>query len=733
MAVAATKMRAMQPLPLAPSGSARVADGVAFLEDPEGNGSVFLWGMAAWSWRAGDRVARRLAAVQLVESKAARQRDVAGAFGVHENSLVRWRSSYGSGGVESLVAERPGPKGPSKVTAAKREEIRTLRSSGLSLAEVAARTGVSTKTVHRATVATVSDSSSSDGDELSSDRDDAAEEPAGGALVPLARPADRSAERAAARFGLIDDALPVICEGASLPMAGALVILPALAATGLLEIAARVYGVRHAAFYSLRSLLCSVVFACLLGEPRAEGLTRISPPDLGRLVGLDRGPEVTTLRRRIEELASMGRSDALIDALARHHLCAHEEASGIFYVDGHVRAYHGGREVPKAHVARIRLSMPAELDTWVCDRDGDGVLCWGATPGASLVGELRAVAQKIRVLVGDDKRPTICFDRGGWSPKLFRELTLAGFDILTYRKKPALREPTSAFGPYVHTDATGREHHYLLADRKVAIAYDGAKRRFCCRQITRLDPVTGHQTQVLTTRDDEDPAVIAHLMFSRWRQENFFRYMRAHYGLDALDTYATSDDDMNRMVPNPARKDADRALAEARRSLAKAEALEGHASIEGRRPDPQILDAFAGARQQVAELEAAAKAIPARVRLGEARPGSVRLAPERKRIHDAIRMATYNAESALARLLGPHYARADDEARSLLREAFASSADLQVTGNELHVRIDPLSAPRRTRAIAGLCDELTATKTVFPGTDLTLVFSVKNDPVATQG
>ena len=94
MAVAATKMRAMQPLPLAPSGSSRVADGVACLEDAEGNGSVFLWGTAAWSWRACDQVARRLAA---------------DAFGVHENSLVRWRSSYRAGGLASLVA---GPGAP---------------------------------------------------------------------------------------------------------------------------------------------------------------------------------------------------------------------------------------------------------------------------------------------------------------------------------------------------------------------------------------------------------------------------------------------------------------------------------------------------------------------------------------------------------------------------------------------------------------------------------------------
>jgi len=715
VAVSASKMVAMPPLPLVPPGSLHVAEGVAFLEGEGGTGSVFLWGMAAWQWESGDSAARRLAAVQLVNSKAARQRDVAEAFGVHENSLVRWRSAYRSGGVEALLADRPGPKGPSKLTDAKREEIRRLRVTGLSLAVVAGRTGVSTDTVRRATASTgeQAPAPSATGRATSVD------------LVPLARPVDRSDERAAARFGLINDALPVICEGASLPVAGALLILPALAATGLLEIAARVYGARRAAFYSLRSLVCSIVFACCLGEPRAEGLTRVNPTDLGRLVGLDRGPEVSTVRRRMEELADMGRADQLIDGLARHHIEAHGEASGIFYVDGHVRAYHGGREVPKAHVARIRLAMPAELDTWVCDANGDGVLVWSASPGASLVGELRSVAGKVRALVGKDARPTICFDRGGWSPRLFKELALAGFDILTYRKKPAGGEPVSAFSRFTHLDARGRAHHYLLADRRVAIAYEGAKHRFSCRQITRLDEATGHQTQILTTRSDGDPAAVAHLMFSRWSQENFFRYMRAHYGLDALDTYATNDDDPTRPVVNPTRRAADRALAEARRSLAVAEAAEGRASLSGHGGDREVSNAFAEAEAEIERLAKAARAIPARSPLGEVRPGSVRLAPERKRIHDAIRMATYNAESALARLLGPHYAPADDEARTLLREAFRSPADIEVLGDELHVRLDPLSAPRRTRAIAGLCEDLTAAEATYPGTKLTLVYSVK--------
>lgn len=354
----------------------------------------------------------------------------------------------------------------------------------------------------------------------------------------------------------------------------------------------------------MRSLVLAMVCACLIGEPRAEGLTPVDPVDAGRLLGLDRAPEVKTMRRRMQGLAALGRATQLIEALARRHLTAHAETSGIFYVDGHVRAYHGEREVPKAHV---RLAMGAKVDTWVCDHNGDGVLVWDTPPGASLAGELRTVVAKIRALVGPDARPTICFDRGGWSPKLFAELTGAGFDILTDRKGPAPVEPRSTFQSHRFTDNSARAHDYLLADRKVRISYDGRRRRFACRQVTRLDPRTGHQTQVLTTRDDPDPAALAHAVFNRWSQENFFRYMRAHYSLDALDSYATIDDDPTRPVPNPARRDADRALQDARRQLAAAEEAEGQASLHGRRPNPDILAAFTAARAEVERLAQTAK------------------------------------------------------------------------------------------------------------------------------
>ena len=136
-------------------------------------------------------------------------------------------------------------------------------------------------------------------------------------------------------------------------------------------------------------------------------------------------------------------------------------------------------------------------------------------------------------------------------------------------------------------------HRLLIPQRKLLEVtgggvYHDPDRYFACRQITRLDEQSGHQTRVITTRDDPDAALVAHEMWlSRWREEPFFRYMRAHYGHDALDAYETTPDDAGRLVANPARRDADRKVREAAGAIAAAEEHEGRGALEARAPTPR--------------------------------------------------------------------------------------------------------------------------------------------------
>ena len=131
------------------------------------------------------------------------------------------------------------------------------------------------------------------------------------------------------------------------------------------------------------------------------------------------------------------------------------------------------------------------------------------------------------------------------------------------------------------------------------------------------------------------------------------------------------------------------------------------------------------ARRKLEDAQAAARATPAKIPLSEHNPDMVRLDTETKLITHAIRMAAYNAETILARALDSGYARAGDEAYALIREALTTSGDIIPGPADLTIRLDPLSAPRRTRALAALCNRLNTTSTRYPGTKLTLRYEVK--------
>jgi hypothetical protein len=679
-----------------------------------------------------------------------------GILGTHKQAVA-------AGGLAAVAAARPGPKGASKLTGAVVARIRRLDAAGQTLTQIAAAAGVSTFSVRnalgRVPARNTSGTLDAGGDDLAG-----ASEPAGGPVAQAASSQDdqpagngreagaaslpvlpdvvaRDGERALARTGLMECAAPVFTPGAKYPLAGLLLVLPALVPAGLLEVAGQVYGRLRNGSCGLDSVLLEAVFRALLGEARAEGATRIAPADPGRVLGLDRGPEVKTIRRKLGELAGRGKAAELVAGMARRHALNRPEELGFLYADGHVRACQGTRKVQKAHVARLRFPAPATLETWVSDAAGEPVFVVMASPSASLAAELRRLIPDLSAITAG-RQVTVGFDRGGWSPALFADLTEAGFDVLTYRKGTIPDIGAAAFTPASHTDEHGRQHDYDLADTSVALDITDGPRKgqaVTMRQVTRRQ-ASGHQVHVLTTRAGLPAAEIAYRMFSRWRQENYFRYARLHFHLDSHDTYAATPDDPARLVPNPAKKTAYAAAGKAQRAVDAAEVNSDAALLALHSPAPgqaititNLMLAAINAPLQAAweALDAAVtahQAIPARIALGDLAPGTVLLDTETKLITHAIRMAAYNAQAALARSLYGTYRRADDEAYSLIREALTGTGDIHPADGILNVRLEPLSAPRRTRALATLCEQLNATQTRYPGTDLTLRYQVKSRP-----
>jgi hypothetical protein len=533
---------------------------------------------------------------------------------------------------------------------------------------------------------------------------------------------------------LLDDAAPLFREGTSIPDVGVLLALPCVVESGLFGISRKLYGEIGPAFYGLRTTLLTLVLMALLRIKRPEHLKERDPAAFGRLLGLDRAPEVKTLRRGLTRLAAYHCAEQLGAELARLRADQRGDLMGFLYVDGHVRAYHGQRAIASnAYVPRRHLAMPASTDYWINDRSGDPLLVMTGEVDAALTKALPGVLRQVREVVGE-RRVTIVFDRGGWSPKLFATMINDGFDVLTYRKGECRRINERRFIRR-RAEFDGRRVDYLLHDQPVRFL----KGKLRLRQVTRLCD-DGHQTQVITSRWDLRDIEVAYRMFERWRQENFFKYMREEFLLDALVDYRIEPEDPTRTIPNPERRALDQEIHAARADLARLEREYGAAAAanaEQRRPTMRgfkIAHAKLGkqlraARARVAHLFERRRDVLKRVEVRDlSERAVVKLATERKHLTDIIKMIAYQAESDLLALLRPHYARADQEGRTLLHELFATAGDIRVSDRELQITLAPLSSPHRTLAAQALCEILDKTATTFPGSRLRMRFTMRPPP-----
>jgi transposase len=745
-------------LPLPVTSNSVVINARCSLRIEAGQRVIVVNGLPVHHYRAEDSVAEAYAMVFLVESGFAQQTDVARAFGRSVRTVRRHQGRYAQGGMAALGREKGWRRGRRRIDGKRLRSIETLKSQGMSNRAIAHRLGVSEKAIRKlvgpstrtesaqlgfagmasaAAAASAVDAngaiplaSDDTGDPISTAAND--DEP-----VPMSLDhdaSDRSFDRQLAYLGLLDDAAPLFREGAAVPGAGVLCALPCLVASGLLRISHKLYGDVGPAFYGLRTTLLTLLLMALLRIKRPEHLKERDPAAFGRLLGLDRAPEVKTLRRRLTRLAAHHCAEQLGAELARLRIDQRGHLMGFLYVDGHVRAYHGQRAISsRAYVARRHLAMPASTDYWINDRSGDPLLLITGEIDAALMKAFPRLLREVRNLVGE-RRVTIVFDRGGWSPKLFAAMIADGFDLLTYRKGRCRRIHERRF---IRRRARldGGWVDYLLHDQSVRLL--AGKLRL--RQVTRLCD-NGHQTQVITSRYDLRDIEVAYRMFDRWRQENFFKYMREEFLLDALVDYQIEPEDPTRSIPNPERRALDQEISTARADLAKLEREYGVAAVDNTEQHRPTMRGFKiahrrlgkrlrAARARVARLLARRRNVAKRVEIRDLSERTmVKLATERKHLTDIIKMVAYQAESDLIALLRPHYARVDQEGRTLLHEMFAAAGDIRIGDNELHVTLAPLSSPHRTHAAEALCRLLDQTATIFPGSALRMRFSVRPSP-----
>ena len=716
---------------------------------------------------ADDRRAMLLRAAKLHVVSGVPQADIMAAFHLSRPTVARAVKRYRERGEDAFFEPRRG-RGRTVVDARMADEAAKLLASGISGSACARQLGIPVSTFNEnrragviadptrapAAVADAPQAVAATAHPASADARQADPPPATDRATrdardkhaPMGRAARDVEGRMLASAGLMTEAEPVFAAPAhAVAHGGVLAALPMLLRAGLLGAANRLFRLPDG-FYGLTTILLFVAFMTLARVRNPESLRYQAPGEWGAILGLDRCPETKTLRRKIRLLTSAEHTVRdWQSALARTWATEHQDDWATLAVDGHVKVYTGRKgRLPKHFVARQKLCLPASVSYWVNALGGAPLLCLHKALDPKLI---KAIEQDVvphlqhlgvvPEVAPDLTRPdagvpalTLVFDREGWSPDLFKRLARRGIACITWHKnfkgEDWPQEDFRTLEVLIHGPAGTSATTVDLAEQPIVL-----RNGLTVRQIRRR-LANGRQVPVITTHPQMPLVQVAGAMFSRWSQENFFKYMREQFNLDSLPSHDLAPLDPDAQVVNPVRRALEKTIRRLRSRLATARNRLAEALQEHHRDTATRLDADANAlaaeldqlKQQRAHTLTHVRAgdLPEQDKL-DALPVGGRL------FLDLVRMIAYRAET---RMMAPVITTQGKKpnARRLLRALLTSDANIiPVPANGiLRIQLLGLGSDACDRMLAPLVEELNATRTIYPGTDLRLVYELAGDP-----
>ena len=752
-------------LPLISEDATRISDLISVVRQ-DGQWFYFCGTQPVFQHAESDLRAFRMFTAQLCVQGACKQTEIIKAFGVSKSSVVRSVNKYRKEGVEGFYRPRR-VRGAPVMTAEVIRQAEQLLEGGHSKAEVARELDIPYDTLRKAIdqgrveLADVPVDHQDNAGQRSIPNPTAALPPsdkstrsnqdrAAGEEMGIA--CTRPIERVLASLGKLPQGATTQFESCrDVSYGGVLCALPALAENGLFRHLHTTFPTLTG-YYTTLHVILLLAYMALCRIRTVEQLQYESPGELGKLMGLDRVPEVRCLRQKLRQL-SQGQDEKAAEIwaglLSKEWMEQEPELAGTLYIDGHVRLYHGKKtELPRRYVSRQRLCLRGTTDYWVNDVLGqpffsierpidhgileaieNGVLprLLADVPGQPTKEELEADPYRSRFLM--------IFDREGYSPSFFRRMWQEHrVSCVTYHKFPKGDWPTSEFSKITATMPHGERVTMKLAERGSRV---GTRDSMWMREVRKLT-ASGHQTSLISTAYGRDSLQDAVALFSRWRQENFFRYMMEHYAIDALSEYRTVEiPETNRPVVNPAWRELDRQSRSAKGKLTQRQARFAALTLKSEADEAKATEwaeQKSDLREQIEQLEHEVNSlkqqmnsVPKHLEWDQFPEDAKfeRLAPSRKRLSDTVKLVAYRAETAMSNLLRESLRREGDS-RSLLRDLFRSDADVipHCDTKVLEVRLHTLANPRSNRAIQHLLDHLNAAEYTYPGTEFRLSYTL---------
>ena len=726
-------------LPGFPEGAKKIGGNVYVLERDE-LVTYFVDCDNYFSHRKDDHQSRRFVLACLMDNGHVKACELeASPLCIPHRTLMNWTRQLRDGGSAAFFRQAVLRK-PRVMTADKNAECAQLIAEGLRPSQAARKANVKETTLRKAIdrkalpVLPQIINDSTDTGSSKSERSQADAQACSG----MGMACTRADERIEAAMGLVTSAQARFEAGHDIPMVGLLTGLPALCTNGLLSGLENHFKLPKG-FYSAMHILLTLGFMALGRIRRPEGLRHIPPGEFGKVIGLDRVPEVKTLREKVKHLAATGDPEKWMQELSRNWMHGDPEEAGYLYIDGHIRVYHGNQaKLPRRYVSRERLCLHGTTDYWVNDALGRPffVVSKAVTEGLAnsiLKDIVPALLESVPNQPTQEEldanpllhRFVMVFDREGATYSLLSQLWQQRIGALTYRKNVKDTWPESEFLECEVAQPGGGSTHMKLAVRETQLG--SGTESMPVTEVRRLT-VSDHQTSVITTARLLGNTVIAGRMFTRWCQENYFAYMMQHYDIDGLIEYGTEMIPGTAEIVNPKWKEADKAVRQARKDglklkkkLAEVE-LSGNDDIQKK---AELVEGIGLNGAEIKQLLGNRKEIARKVQI-DSLPEAERptqLKPLGKMLTDAIKMVAYRAETAMVALLRRNL-KNEDEARALIRELFVSAGDIEPneTTGTLTIKIHRMTCQSHDVAIAALLESLTQMEFTHPETGAKMVY-----------
>ena len=698
-----------------------------------------------------DRTSFKHAIIQLYQSGIGTQKMLGKVFDVTSRSISNWLRKYKEGGIDALNDKAAGA--PIKIDAELRKKIRLARTSKLKFTEIAKIFKISLSRVHDIVNDKVMDSSATvllDDDflaeldkinkeevEVSEKKTDVVAELTDEVIDEVTdNPLDRKLDRQKAYAGIIDDAEPLFSSTKHLENAGSLLAVSLLSFHNYFSIIDKSYKSIGPAFYGLRTIFMIMFLMAVTRKKNADALGKGLPEKLGRLAGLDRSPCTKIMREKIKQLAHREKGFEIMQSIGEYHVDESSNSTDIvLYTDGHIKHYHGKKKLGKSFSTSANRVVKGSTDYWLNLGDSTPLLCIPTEFNSSMFDILPDVIEDAKK-VCKNRRITIVFDRGGSSALTYERLNNLDVDFVAYNKSPKAIDDQLFIKEKVIINK--KEYDYLPYSRNITLdIYEKNKKKAqykkTDRKITLREVIVksnnGKQVAILTNREDLSNTEVPSLIFNRWTQENFFKYLKANYALDSLSTYKTVKVSKDIDHPNPEYVNCEKKVIKINAKikqilLSKFNKLETAELIK----ENKITDLFTGKKgDQLKALIANKKKLKdvlETLKKRESAESFERLNFEHKLILNVVKMTAYYIEGILAKIIKPYNFSSSGEERDIISTFIHSTGKMKVTKECIKITLEKQATPKNTNLLEILCDTVNKKEPIYPGTKLKMIFDV---------